>query len=220
MKKVESLFFYLGSAMLISEFIKQLLLTFMVGDGRYDWWYFPFQLCSVPMYLLPLYRHLKSTLARRVLLVFFMTYSLLGGVAVFFDTSGMHYPLAILTIHSYLWHLLLIAVGIISGVMLLRNTRLSIRLFFYASLLYGVCCLAATFLNWIISFFGSINMFYINPVFRMNQVFFRRITDQFGNSAGIASYLAGTVLGASVLYLLWYLIQRLCPMIFASWSET
>lgn len=208
MKKYLRFFFFCGVLMFLSEIWKQYCITFIINEHSYDWWHFPFQLCSIPMYLLTLYRYLKSSYARQIVLTFFMTYSLLGGIAVFFDTSGMHYSLAVLTVHSYLWHVLLIAVGAFSGIILLRNARLSIRLFLYASLLYGVCCLIASFLNWSISPFGDINMFYINPVFRMNQVFFRRITDHFGNFAGIAGYLTGTVLGASVLYLLWNTVQR------------
>lgn len=37
----------------LSELWKQLLLTWTNG-GAYRWWYFPFQLCSMPLYLLPL----------------------------------------------------------------------------------------------------------------------------------------------------------------------
>ena len=37
----------------LSEIWKQLLLTAGNG-GSYLWWYFPFQLCSMPLYLLPL----------------------------------------------------------------------------------------------------------------------------------------------------------------------
>lgn len=44
-----------------------------------------------------------------------MDFSLLSGIGAFLDTSGMHYPLPALTCHSYLWHLLLIAVGIFCG---------------------------------------------------------------------------------------------------------
>lgn len=40
-----------GWLLLIMEVYKQLFLYFVVNDGVYDWWYFPFQLCSVPMYL-------------------------------------------------------------------------------------------------------------------------------------------------------------------------
>lgn len=211
MKISDKPFLPLGCFFLFSEIIKQLTLTFVLNDGSYNWWYFPFQLCSLPMYLLLIYLRAKSASARQVLLTFFMTYNLLGGIAVFFDTSGMHYPLAILTVHSYLWHILLILLGIYSGYLLLHSTHLSWMLFLKSTLLYGISCLIAEFLNLTISPYGNINMFYINPRFRMEQVFFCKIADHLGNFTGIVSYLLGTILGAMLLFLAWRTLEtHLC----------
>ena len=101
----DRLLFLCGIIMLSSEIWKQFTLTFLLGGGQYNWWYFPFQLCSIPMYLLIAYPWIRRETLRRVILSFLMCYSLLGGIAVFADTSGLHYPLASLTIHSYLWHI-------------------------------------------------------------------------------------------------------------------
>ena len=43
---------------LLSEVLKQFLLYREYGS--YDWWYFPFQLCSMPLYDLPLYLFLRK----------------------------------------------------------------------------------------------------------------------------------------------------------------
>lgn len=48
----------------LSEVWKQLLLTAGNG-GAYLWWYFPFQLCSMPLYLLPLRQLLLAWQQRR-----------------------------------------------------------------------------------------------------------------------------------------------------------
>ena len=40
-----------GLLLLCAELWKQYVLTFRIGGGAYQWWYFPFQLCSLPMYL-------------------------------------------------------------------------------------------------------------------------------------------------------------------------
>ena len=143
---IEKVLFFIGIFLLTSEILKQLLLTFVMNNGHYNLWYFPFQLCSLPMYLLVLYPFFHTEPARNTILGFLSTYNLLGGIAVFFDTSGMHYPLLILTVHSYLWHILLIVTGILSGIFLvqksvpmtplqkiLKDSRLT--------LLHAVCCL-------------------------------------------------------------------------------
>ena len=86
----DRIFFLCGVLMLGSEVWKQCLLTFVLGHGTYNWWYFPFQLCSIPMYVLLAYPWLRRESTRRMLLAFLMSYCFLGGVAVFADTSGLN----------------------------------------------------------------------------------------------------------------------------------
>lgn len=45
------LLFFLGILLALSECYKQMFLYYIVNGRKYDWWYFPFQLCSIPMYL-------------------------------------------------------------------------------------------------------------------------------------------------------------------------
>ena len=40
----------LGIFLAVTEIFKQICL-FRAAGGHYDWWYFPFQLCSMPMYM-------------------------------------------------------------------------------------------------------------------------------------------------------------------------
>lgn len=131
----------------LSEIWKQLLLTWANG-GVYRWWYFPFQLCSMPLYLLPLRQllilhlrqlhalHLRQSHALRlrrvrllswlssVLTDFLADFGLLAGLFAFADQTGMRCALPVLTLHSYLWHFAMIFLGlflILSG----RHSRSS-----------------------------------------------------------------------------------------------
>lgn len=116
MKQYTKFFLYCGILLVLSEIWKQWTLTFLLNNGRYDWWYFPFQLCSIPMYVcvaLPFVSRLKI---QRCLLAFLMDFGLLGGIFAFFDTSGMHYGYLPLTVHSFTWHVLLIIIGIRAGI--------------------------------------------------------------------------------------------------------
>lgn len=218
------LFFVCGIIMLISEIWKQLVLTFIIGVGSYNWWYFPFQLCSIPMYVLLAYPWLHRKNARLTLLAFLMCYCLLSGIAVFADTSGLHYPLPALTVHSYLWHIFLILLGITAGITYIRqllsdkkkalfsralSAAFPLRPFIYCSCLYLACCLIAELLNLSLDEFGTINMFYINPDYRMQQVVFRDLLPILGNAGAILLYIASTVLGAFLIFLFWKLIWRL-----------
>lgn len=228
---IEKILFFIGSFLFASEILKQLLLTFVVDDGHYNLWYFPFQLCSLPMYLLVLYPFLHTQSARNTTLGFLATYNLLGGIAVFFDTSGMHYPLLILTVHSYLWHILLIVTGILSGILLVQKSATVPSLsyskdmkrqltdasmhhllpsFSRITLLYILFALIAEYLNHILDSFGEINLFYINPDYQMTQIFFVKIGELCGNNLAILVYILATIFGASILYGFWNILIHIC----------
>lgn len=196
-------FLICGIAMTVSEIVKQLLLTFAVGQGSYQWWYFPFQLCSIPMYVMLFLPWTKKVHVQRTLLCFLMSYCLLGGIAVFADTSGMQYTLPVLTLHSYLWHIVMILSGILAGMAYCRLPEKDGRrpsAFLRATLLYLLLCLAATCINLLVNPLGLINMFYINPKYEMNQVVFSAVTKHFGNAIAICVYILATILGAWLLY--------------------
>lgn len=229
--RIEKILFFIGIFLLTSEILKQLLLTFVVNGGHYNLWYFPFQLCSLPMYLLIIYPFFHTESARNTILGFLSTYNLLGGIAVFFDTSGMHYPLLILTIHSYLWHILLIVTGILSGILLVQKSVTVPSLsysknmkrqptdasmhhllpsFSRITLLYILFALIAEYLNHILDFFGEINLFYINPDYQMTQVFFVKIGELGGNNLAILVYILATIFGAGILYGVWNILIHFC----------
>ena len=193
--------FYCGILMLLSELWKQFCLTYLVHDGTYNWWYFPFQLCSIPMYVCLLLPFLSFGRVRRALLTFLMDFGLLAGFFTFFDTSGLHYPLVLLTVHSYAWHILLILLGLYAGY--INAAYVSYLDFLKAAGVYLACCLLATVLNLVCYPLGRINMFYISPHFQMSQKVFQKIALCLGNSAGIAIYICATVTGAWLVHLLW-----------------
>lgn len=93
LERLERFLFCTGLFMGASEIWKQWTLTFVLGGGHYNWWYFPFQLCSVPMYLLLLFPVFHASHVKRIFCTFLMDIGLLSGIGAFLDTSGMHYPL-------------------------------------------------------------------------------------------------------------------------------
>lgn len=173
---------------LLSEIFKQVLLFYV--NGYIDLWYFPFQLCSLPLYLIPLYLFT----GKKFFLDFMSDFSLLGGFFAFFDTSGMQYGLSILTINSYLWHFLLIYLGIFLKIKE-KESDFKKEIFLYLATI-----LIATLIN--ISF-KSANMFYISPYHNMNQVIFMDIGLIIGQNKTKFFYCFMQLFGA-------YLINTLC----------
>ena len=106
------LLFACGVFLAFSEVYKQLFLYYIENNRHYDWWYFPFQLCSLPMYLcllLPFVPHKYQ----RIFCTFMYNYNLLGAVMVFIDPSGLMHPYWTLTLHGFIWHILLIFIGLL-----------------------------------------------------------------------------------------------------------
>ena len=219
----DRVFFLCGVLMLCSEVWKQFVLTFSLGHGAYNWWYFPFQLCSIPMYVLLAYPWLRRESVRRMLLAFLMSFGLLGGIAVFADTSGLMYPLSALTVHSWMWHFLLILIGISAGVVYFQRLRsdaknvlfsralseaLPLRPFIHAAIFYLCCCALAEIFNLTLDRYGLINMFYINPDLQMQQVVFRDLVPLIGNLPSILVYITSTAAGAFLFFLVWNLLFR------------
>lgn len=207
MKKQIRFLFICGIAMLFSEIWKQYCITFIINEHTYNWWYFPFQLCSIPMYLCLSLPFVPEKI-REVFLTFLMTFGLMGGIFTFFDTSGLHYSYAPLTVHSYLWHILLIVTGITVGFS--RDRKNTAGTFSGSAFCYLFCCIIATIFNVIFHPYGNINMFYISPYYRMGQKVFKNIVVLTGNNAGILIYIAANITGAYLFYLIWKNIT--CPV--------
>lgn len=199
--KTDRIFFMAGLLLLSSELWKQLTLTYVVNGGHYDWAYFPFQLCSMPMYICLLMGIVKSAPVKRALYTFLMDFGLLGGIAAFFDTSGMFYPLTSLTVHSFGWHICLILLGLAAGFSGRGDT--TVRGFIRGAFIYGLGCVFATALNVAAHPLGVINMFYISPYYPMGQVIFDHIAAVLGNGPGIGIYLGCCVLGGGVMHGFW-----------------
>lgn len=207
MKKQDRFFFICGLLMLASEIWKQYTLTFIIGHGQYDWWYFPFQLCSLAMYLCLALPFLPSARLKNAVYTFLMTFSLMGGIFVFFDTSGMHYPLSSLTVHSYLWHIGLIGIGITAGILHFRMLKCDDMK--NCMCLFGVGCFIASFLNLTLINMGNINMFYISPYYHMEQIVFRDIARTAGDGIGILFYILMVAAGAWLFYSFWVLMKNI-----------
>lgn len=190
----------MGILLTASEIWKQLILTFLLNDGAYQWSFIPFQLCSLPMYLCIMIYIFRNTGLRRVLIIFLSDFSLMSGIIAFLDTSGMHYGYAPLTVHSYLWHIAIAAAGLYSGIISMRR---SMREFLPAAALYLASCGVAELINLSFDRYGVVDMFYINPHYYINQIVFSSMTEFLPNNAVIAIYILTAGLGAFIVHICW-----------------
>ena len=191
--------FACGLLLAAGECYKQWFLYTIVGQGHYDWWYFPFQLCSLPMYLCLLLPLFRGKPARRVLCTFMQDFGLLGGVAALLVPDGflgVHWSLSL---HGVLWHVTLIFLAVF--LWLTGQTDRSLSGYVRTLPLFFLCCAIATAINLLAPGQGRADMFYISPYYPITQPVFHEIALWAGILPGNLIYLASVCLGGFLVHL-------------------
>ncbi len=153
------------------EIGKQLVFSFSLNPETqeptwdYQWYAFPFQLCSSPLCLLLFAAFLREGKARQGVCTFLATFSLFGGIVVFFYPNDVFISIVFINVQTMIHH----GIQIIVGVLLLSYYRqeLNLKRFSYGLVTYAVIIATAMILNWVVPHFTdeTFNMFYISPYF-------------------------------------------------------
>lgn len=95
-----------GVGLLLLEIGKQMVYSYdPVGGWAYNWEKFPFQFCSVPIYVALMAMCLGEGRLRRALVCFLATYSPVGGAAVLlYPSGGVFSEIVFLDVHTMVWH--------------------------------------------------------------------------------------------------------------------
>ena len=156
--------------LLIFEVIKQFIMSFEYENGvakwEYNWYYFPFQFCSVPMYVGFTASLLKESKFREALYTFLGTYSLFAGLAVMLVPSSVYMSYVAINIHTMLHH----GAMVVIGVMLWTSGRIpfTLKAMLKAVLVFVALVTTALIMNLIFSAVNpgvKFNMFYISPYY-------------------------------------------------------
>ena len=190
---VDRVLFACGLFLALSEAYKQLFLYFIINHRSYDWWFFPFQLCSLPMYLCLLLPFMKNRALKTTILTFMQDYNLLGGIAALLVPEGflgIHWSLSL---HGYIWHTALILIGVF--IFLTGRSDSSNRGFVRTIPVFALCCCIATLINVLAPGHGRADMFYISPYYPTTQIIFHDIALRIGILPSNLLYLFVICLG-------------------------
>ncbi len=148
-----------GVFLLLMEIVKQCLLTYV--RGSYSWSDFPWQLCSIPMYVCLIYPHLKK--GRETAEHFLMVFGFLGGVMSLIFPQSSFYSYLLLTIQSLAWHGILL---MLSGYLMMSTSKSrSVGAFRPVAIWYLVTAAVAVLINFFTAGIskGESNMFFLGP---------------------------------------------------------
>ena len=201
------LLFGIGAFLIVTEVYKQLFYYYHIGGGSYQWWIFPFQLCSIPMYFCTLTALIPHGRVRHAMLCFMTTFNLVGGAISFAEPSGLMHEYWTLTLHALLWHMCLVFVGFFliasgRGARTLKDYRLSVWIFLLlAAIAFCINLLLADVSG------NTVNMFYVGPLNSPLAVF-KQIAEAAGWYVCTLLYLPALSIGAFLVFLPRYLWER------------
>ena len=208
-KALLRLLFVLGVCMLSAEVWKQWFVHRYVYNGVRSMWFFPWQLCSMAMYVSTAAPFLKGK-ARDAALVFLCTFSLVGALVALAVPADMMRPQILLFAHSFLYHAVMLIEALIAVLLLTRRPRVS---FLPALVLFCGMALVAEGINLVShaiipSITYQANMFYITPFYPTTQPVFDVIAQRCGIAVEIVLYLGVIAAASCGLYRLWYALFR------------
>ena len=206
-----------GIGALFLEILKQVIWSYhydpttQTGWWDYQWYAFPFQLCTTPIFVALTCAFLKKGMLRNDLLSFMAFVTILGSIATAFYPESCLVKTVMVDIHTMYLHL----GSMVVSLYLLFSGEVKIR---FSNLLkgYGVFFLfavAAEILNVIIYHSGvlkgeTFNMFYISPYFSSDLPVFDTIQRNVPFPVFLVIHLITIFVCAFIIYLLAKLIER------------
>ena len=206
-KKSRVMLLCISIFLMLFELYKQLFYYFIMNGESYPLWIIPFQLCSVPMYLFFLVSVVRNRKFNNWLYEFMFAFNLFGGFITFMEPSGLNHPYVVLTLHAYLWHLMLIFLGFYFYFS--KRAGRSWKGFFKGLAVLGIVVVIAQIINIISQGAGGCNMFYISPYVASPLFFFKDFYLQNGWIASMSLYLFGLVLASAIIYFAAFLCRCL-----------
>ena len=193
----------------ISELYVALIFSFEleggVGVWDYQWYMFPFQLCSSPAYTLPFVALLKDGKARDAFIAFTGTFALFGGLAVMVYPNDVFIRCLGINIQTMIHHGMQVVLGIF--VMIHERRRLTHRFFLRGIYVFAGLVLIAMAMNiGVYHLFQNLgmddtfNMYYISPYFDCTLPILSIIYPLIPYPAFLIMYIVGFSLIAALMY--------------------
>ena len=204
-ERLDGIVFAIGIAFLLLELYKQLYYHTALGNGHYNFAVLPFQLCSYSLYLYLLLPLLPEGRVKSALYGFTAVYQTLGGGVVL--AIPLFYTQLSLTVHTVVWHLLMVVGGFLILFCRGYGQRYVSELLPPFLIFIGVFSLGMV-LNVVLdpyteSSAGALNLFYLSPYGVTNNFLIGDVRNAFGWFPAVLTYIGLiTVPGANAVWLI------------------
>jgi hypothetical protein len=207
-----------GIIALILEILKQLIWSFNYNQitniikWDYEWYSFPFQLCTTPIYVSLICLFLKKSNIRKSLLSYLAYITILGSITTIIMPTSCFVSDILVNIHTMWLHCGSLVVSVyllISG-----EVEINIKNLMKAIIVFLFILLIAILLNVIIYNSGilngeTFNMFYISPYFESTLPIFNIIWKNVPYIIFLLIYISSIGLGGYLIYFISTYLKRI-----------
>lgn len=194
-----------GIVLIISEVLKQCVHSMDVVDGLVEWDYawrtFPFQFCSIPMYLYVIAGIIRKGKVNDTILCFLATFAVFGGGAVLTYPSTVMSSILYLSIHTMAWHGTLLIIG--TMLLVTKTVELSFKSVLKAGIIFIIVIMLAEAMNFAWHFFGNpdrtFSMLYISPYYECDIPVLHDIKENTPYIVFLLSYFIGFIMVAFIV---------------------
>lgn len=208
-KKDDIVIFSFGFMLIALEIYKQIFYT--LDAGYYQWHAFPFQFCSVPMFVAFIAPLLKDGKVKDAMYKFLAYFGLLAGLAVM-TYPGNCFATSYVTIliHTMIWHSSMVIMGIYLHVSKQYGKNI-LKEVIPGFIVFSVILLIAFSANMIgyhawfknpdLNVFGQqLNLFYISPYYSCSLPILSNIKEHVPYVVFLGSYLLAFFLGVTIIF--------------------
>jgi hypothetical protein len=199
---IKKYLFIFSIILIVFEIYKQIIFTYQNG-WIYMWYAFPFQFCSIPMYVSLLASLTKNEKIYKMALAFLATYGLFAGTAVMLYPADVFVHTIGINIQTMVHHGGISIIGF--SLIISKKVSYHIKTILSASVLFTIVVVIAIMLNFIHNTWiqeGVFNMFFINPRYENHIPVLSLIQPLVGDATFIFIYDFGFTIVAYIVFIM------------------
>ena len=214
LKKVLGIY---GIVALILELLKQLMWTFNydpitnIITWDYEWYAFPFQLCTTPIFVSIICLFLKKGNIRNNLLSYMAYITILGSISTMLIPDSCFVSDILVNIHTMWLHLGSFVVSVY--LLMCGEVKINIKALKSAIIVFLIFVGIAELMNIVVYNLGilngeTFNMFYISPYFISTLPVFDVIQENVPYLVYLIIYILALIMGGIIIYSITFLINK------------